>query len=228
MIWAELYASRHRLATNGKVGSLSIHAEHRAEIVLVQAVARLLREFNENLEYGDVDSEEVSAYAIHTFSALSEVPIFDPLQLDMQEAILQIALSLEQMDKSAGQRAHSPVHAYILAAIMKPRPIKEEAKTSSPKVKDINTFAKFCSKLDNLKDKPIALIKVSLLEGSLYVPGLEERRNAVFPKTSAKEGDKYLSYIPASCTLTNICSGVFFSPCENYETPHDLPVSVSC
>src|ERR1051326_9153108 len=107
-------------------------------------------------------------------------------------------------------------NAYMLAAVKRAVAFRTPEKDANmPKDKasqKIAGLAYFFHSLPNLAKEPIFKIKAGAVESALYATKLRSIRNDIFPPTNAKEGDKYIDYIPIMWTIHNSVRKAFVPP----------------
>lgn len=228
MLFAEGCAEMHRLSEGGSLVLSSIRAlQERAPIAMVQILTKVLSAQNNDGSWGVHDCAETTAYALLTLLAIASLPYIHVLELEIRYAVAKgrQALSLMQDDwakphylwvRKIAYGSGKLSEAYSLAAMRKPLAeyvCSEQTRASMVKQgQKILTYSKFFSKLDHLSDAPLFMIKASILEGVLYQPSLKDMRIGIFPRTSTKENDKYLDYIPIMWNLSSTCQNLFSPP----------------
>lgn len=205
----------------------------RGPIMVLQIIARLLSTQNSNGTWGEEASGciETTSLALLTLSAVIHLPFVVLLVTDIRQALergrdvlLLHVLSDHKMasQKNALWMRYTVFHdkyrqeAYALAAAEKMLTFKapESRPIPFPDKTTHKTFAlaSFFHALPKLSKESFTMLKIAAIESSFYVRKLKSMRHDIFPRTKAKEMDKYFDYIPIMWTISSFAKRAFVPP----------------
>lgn len=196
-----------------------------APIVLTQMTSQVLvtRREDERVDsqFSCKPAEEIALDVI-TLLALSSFPWMDILREQIEEGITErknIVCSILESDKKCHLSTTSL--AYVLTALGKqpaPRLAPAVEAYNSQMTTKLTKFAHYFMDASFTKGESTVSIKASILESSFYTSLLKKSRADIFPRTSSKEKDKYLDYIPPTC----IFQSTYFERCVAPQLLFDL------
>ena len=201
--------------------------QERVPIIINQILAKILSMQKNDGSWRPRENSDATAQALLTLLAIISLPYSCVLEMEIRHAIARGRQALSLMaypqdrhnasSTSTSSDTFEPLsQSYFLAASKRPIVAflgheQNRAQVES-QVQIIQAYSKFFSGLDHLANVPLYLIKASIIEGLRYQPILKTIRADIFPRTKAKEKDKYLHYIPIMWTLPSTCSKLFLPP----------------
>ena len=231
MIFVDAFSEWHYLRATER-GSpfeslMNKDVQGRVPIIVVQMLTRILSLQNSDGSWGVRDNSDSTAQALLILLAIIGLPYVCVLEIEIRHAIARgrqalLLMAFPQARQNASSTdwvsdSFEPLsQAYFLAASKKPIVAfldhEQNRARVETQVQKIQAYSKFFSGLDHLSSVPLFLIKSSIIEGLRYQPTLKAIRADIFPRTEAKEKDKYLDYIPIMWTLPSTCSKLFLPP----------------
>jgi hypothetical protein len=194
----------------------------RIPIVLLQILNRTLRNQASNGSWSR--SRGVSAYSVLTLVNLYSLPWISFMKAELDVAIMLgrkfiNESPLGQPDNicvekvSYGSKVLCQV--YCLSALNapvdnSPWDVNVTELVRAP-LRQLKGYSHFLSKLPLFAEEPIWKIQLSLAEGCLFLPLLQQMSGDIFPRPPGAE-EKYLGYIPLTWTSTNNLCGSSLSP----------------
>lgn len=228
MLFTEAFAELHMLSESRSFSdNPSKIMPERASVAIVQTLARILSEQDNDGSWGPRECAGTTAHSLLALLSIATLPYVQILMPEIRCAVARGRQALPLMwDRWAdphplwtGNFAYDSANlseAYSLAAMKRPfmDPIcGEKSKGAIEKqTQKIIGFANFFSSLEHMSREPLYMIKASVLEALFYRPALQAMRTDVFPATQAKEKDEYLDYIPVMWVLPNTCNSIFTTP----------------
>ncbi|MCJ1342374.1 hypothetical protein MMC31_000556 [Peltigera leucophlebia] len=215
MLFVEAFSEMHRILQSEAPAS---KVWDRGLIAIAQILGKILSMQNNDGSWGPRECAETTAYALLSLVAIKNIPFMNVMKEEIRYAINRGRQAMSLMHDKWAEPHHLWVEkvaygctglseAYSLAAMKKSNEdslYNQNERTSETKqAQKILTFAKYFSGCDHLMKMPLSVIKLSVIEGYCYQSGLKALRTQVFPKTQAKERDKYLDYIPIMWTLAS-------------------------
>ena len=227
MLFTQCVATIHKLSDTKPQEVLKSKAmRERVPIVIVQILSRILSTQNSDGTWGLRGHTEPTVNAVLALRDSTALPYTQILRTEIHFAIEKAreGLFLRQhvvsepdpfMVSNIGYRTYELSEAYALAAKKiisdEKHPSRYHEVPASKQAHKLLQFAAYFSGLNHLQKEPFAQIKTAILEASLYQPFLKTARTDVFPRTTAKEQDKYLEYIPMMWVLACRSYSVFLS-----------------
>ncbi|CAG8953635.1 hypothetical protein HYFRA_00010094 [Hymenoscyphus fraxineus] len=222
MLFSSSVALIDELTHDGKLFPSQKYVQ-RVPIILCQMLTRLISAQNKNGSWGLDDNLEATTYATLALHSISSFQYTHVLETEIKEILIRAGTALTSL--RAGKfdslvngnepGMESILEAYSLVAIESTQAKRSTVPLDSGSLAlatKISGFAKWFSATEYLRGESSCMIKTSILEASFYRPILQDARTKIFPQTNAKEGDKYMEYIPIMWVIPSTCRKSFLSP----------------
>ena len=200
--------------------------QYRIPVVLIQILLQILTDQNKDGGWGKEGHPEVTSYAILTLNALSSFPWTDWVVEDLSSAIAKgrgyLVRKLNEWHKPQYLWIEKVTYAsprlseaYCLAAL-KARPSSYKWSTQYLestillKTQASKLFTFFLN-LPIFQSMPNWCLKLSVMEGFLFVPELKTFGTGILPHRNDMKNE-YLSYIPSTWIVINNHRKLFFEP----------------
>lgn len=194
----------------------------RNQIMLAafRSMMRILLTQNTDGSWGSKGPREETAYAILALVELSSLPMAFLLHQPIHSAILNGRNYLKAHEDTSRSEylwiekvlygSGNLSQAYIIAALRTPRSSPMDCHRTESFLNinydELTLFSDLFEKVPMLVSLPRWLIHASWIEGQLFLPMLQEMRQAVFTRTGLTK-DKYIAWIPIIWTLANNKNG---------------------
>ena len=193
--------------------------------ILLQIVIRTLHAQNSDGSWGLNGTCEETAYGILTLCSMADLP-WVSINGQVESAIVLGRLYLTEHLTEWDQPAYVWIEkvtygsaslsvAYCLAAMkanLASYRWTDRVSTLAPlPIPKINRFWRFFSRLPLFSAQPEWKLQLSIAEGYLYLPRLQNIQSEVFPSRQGAD-DKYLEYLPLTWTTCNSLKDVFLPP----------------